>query len=655
MRYPPFRQSPLQASRRAIKHLWSSVGLGMKMATIVVIGTLSLLGLFAYLGTTALNENIQRTLQERIVLAQTTARHIDYVVAAIEDILTDTAAQSMWRDPQRNERNLMIAYQRLKFYITRVFLLDPAGNVIAAYPPISSTISFDQFASVQAVLGGRPFATSRYLRSLGEAGSATLAAAPIRDETGRVTGALVVSMDLVDPHIRTFSDPAGLGKTGQIDLIDLGGTILASTKPERIGTQSDHQESLATMIREQRERVAECHDCHTNPEISTIPTRQVLAFAPLERAPWGVVVRQSEEEVFASIRQLQMRIFGLMVIMLAGALALVYLTTQSVIVPVQALTKATQRIAAGDLDTPLDIHGQDEIGTLTQSFETMRIRLKESIAEIQRWNRDLDERVNERTAAVEKAKAEIMQLYEELSHKEQLRRELLNRVLAAQEEERKRISRELHDETCQVLTGLSYALDDVAEMTTEPAIKPQLERMHALTNTALEELHRIILDLRPTMLDHLGLIPALRWYAEARFNEKDIRFTLRETGAARRLSPTIETALFRVVQEAINNIARHADAIRAEIVFQYMPDRLHVTVADDGKGFDVNQVFDQITSRRGLGLLGMQERIDAIGGQLTLRSAPGVGTLVQITIPLEDSAAGEEHDDAKTHTHLASG
>jgi signal transduction histidine kinase len=78
-------------------------------------------------------------------------------------------------------------------------------------------------------------------------------------------------------------------------------------------------------------------------------------------------------------------------------------------------------------------------------------------------------------------------------------------------------------------------------------------------------------------------------------------------------------------------------------------------VADDGKGFDVNQVFDQITSRRGLGLLGMQERIDAIGGQLTLRSAPGVGTLVQITIPLDESAAGEEHDDAKTHTHLASG
>ncbi len=647
------RSSPslVRVIQRTILRLWFSVGLGMKMAAIVVVGTLSLLGLFAYLGTTALNENIQRTLQERTILAQTTARHIDYILSAIENVLTDIVAQPGWRDPQHNPENLAAAYQRLSFYATRVFLLDQAGNLVAAYPPLNPKVTFSQFASVQAALNGRPFATSRYLRSLDEAGSATLAAAPLRDAEGRVTGALVISVDLINPTIHTFSDPVGLGETGQIDLIDLGGTILASTKKDRVGMQSDHQASLATMIQERRVRVSQCHDCHTPSDAYSLPTRQVMAFAPLEHAQWGVMVRQSEDEVFASIRQLQMRIFGLMIIMLAGALALVYLTTQSVIIPVQALTAATRRIAAGDLDTPLKIQGQDEIGTLAQSFDAMRERLQASISEIQMWNRELDARVRERTEAIEQAKEKISQLYTELQHKEQLRGELVRRVFSAQEEERKRISRELHDETCQVLTGLTYALDDVTEMTTEPELKSQLERMHTLANTALEELHRIILDLRPTMLDHLGLIPALRWYAESRLSEKDIRFVLRETGTSRRLPPAIETALFRVVQEAINNIARHSDALRAEIVFNFYPDHLQVTVADDGRGFEINPVLEPTSSRRGLGLLGMQERIDAIGGQLTLRSAPGVGTLVQITVPLN---AMVSEDEPKEPDHVQS-
>jgi signal transduction histidine kinase len=199
------------------------------------------------------------------------------------------------------------------------------------------------------------------------------------------------------------------------------------------------------------------------------------------------------------------------------------------------------------------------------------------------------------------------------------------------------------------LTGLAYALDNAAELTTEPDLKPQLEHMHTLANTALEEIHRIILDLRPTMLDHLGLIPALRWYAESRFDEMQIRFTLRETGPSRRLSPSIETAFFRVVQEAINNIARHSQAMRAELVFHFMPNHLQVTITDDGKGFEVDQIFSQVGDRRGLGLLGMQERMDAIGGQLIIHSAMGAGTLVQLNVSLGESVSLEKTEE---HAHV---
>ena len=626
-------RGPIQSLVRASSQLWSSVGLGAKMTAIVVIGVLSLVGLFAYLGTAALNDEIQRTLQERMVLAQTTARHMDYTLAGLEFALTDAANQSAWLDLQRTDETLAHTFQRLRFYATRVFLLDRSGQVISAYPPISSTVSFDQFASIKNVLGGQPFAVSRYLRLLDGIGASTVAAAPLRDQNGRVNGALVIAIDLAGPNIPSFTRPTGIGGTGYIDLIDFSGTILASTRGERIGQQSDHGESLATMIREGRQTVSACHDCHTA-STTVWPVREVLAFVPLERAQWGVTVHQSEDEVFASIRQLQLRIFVLMVTMLLGALILVYLTTRSVIAPVQALTTATRRIAAGDLDTPLEAHGQDEIGTLTRSFDAMRVQLRHSVDEIQRWNRELDARVHERTAACEQAREENAQLLAELQRKEQLRIELLYRVFSAQEEERKRISRELHDETCQVLNALALALDDTAQTTTTVESRPQLERMHDLATTALMEIQRIVLDLRPTMLDHLGLVPALRWYAESRLNGLGIRLSIRETGEPRRLPPAVETALFRVVQEAINNIARHSRATRADLVFEFASDRVRISIKDNGKGFDPSSVFSAANSQRGLGLMGMQERMSSIRGQLALHSVLREGTTLILDVPI---------------------
>jgi signal transduction histidine kinase len=631
-----FARTPKIIWESRLGRAWSSIGLGAKMATIVVVGTIALVGLFLYLGTAALNESIQRTLQERVILAQTSARHIDYILASIEEILPDAAQTISTTDAATLDATLEQARQRLRFYTTQVFFLDRNGRAMAASPPLTSPITFTHFASVNAVLGGQHFAVSRFTRSLQDLGSAAIAGTPVRDANGAILGALFVRLDLTRPATRVFTDPIGLGESGYMDLIDQGGTVLASTRHERVGTSSDHAASLATMIQAKHPAVSACHDCHSAATATTLP-RQVLAFAPLERAQWGVAVRQNEDEVFASIHQLQLRIFALMGVMLGGALLLVYLTTRSIITPVQALTAATERIAAGDLDTPLGIHGTDEIGTLARSFDAMRQRLNESIAEIQKWNRELDARVRERTAACEQAATEIRELYEELQQKEHARRELLNRVFSAQEEERKRISRELHDETCQVLTGLSYALDDTAEALPVPELKPHLERMHDLVNGALEEIHRIILDLRPTMLDHLGLVPALRWYAEAQFKNLGIRFTIREIGEPRRLPSATETALFRVAQEAINNIARHSRATRAEFTLTYAPRHVQLRIEDNGKGFDPTTVLSATDYRRGLGLLGMEERMSAIGGRVTIHSTPGDGTTIELIVPMRET------------------
>jgi signal transduction histidine kinase len=635
------RQKRSGLAGRVIPRFWPNIGLGAKMALVVIVGTAALIGLFAYVGTAALSENTQRTLQERVVLAQTAAGSIDSILANIESDVTDTAADENWGDLSHVDAALDRAYRRLDFFTSQVFLVDRAGRVVAAKPPITGALNLIQLTPVAAVLSGQSFAVSRFAQPLDSLGDVPVAAAPVRDASGAIGGALVMNINLNGPNIRTFTHPIGLGQTGYMDLVDQSGVILASTRPDRIGRASDHEQSLTGMIRDHRQAVSACHDCHTTSPQDP-PRAEVLAFAPLDGAQWGVTVRQSESEVFEGTQSLQTRIFALMALALAGALLLVYLTTRGVIRPVQALTTATQRIAAGDLDTPIQVSGHDEIGALAQSFDAMRARLSNSMREIQAWNRELDQRVQERTAALAKAAEENARLYAELQHKEQVRGELLHRVISAQEEERKRISRELHDDTCQILTGLSYALDNASEATDSPEVQPLLEKMHGLTDAALDEVHRIIFDLRPTMLDHLGFIPALRWYAQTRLDPLGIRYNIREIGDARRLPPAIETVLFRVLQEAINNIARHSAATHASFVFQFADDCVEARLADDGNGFDVASVAGAPDGKRGLGLMGMEERMSTVGGLFRLRSAPGAGTVIRLHVPLDGRGNGKD-------------
>ncbi|MCL4396515.1 MAG: sensor histidine kinase, partial [Chloroflexi bacterium] len=263
------------------------------------------------------------------------------------------------------------------------------------------------------------------------------------------------------------------------------------------------------------------------------------------------------------------------------------------------------------------------------------------------WNRELDRRVQERTDDLARAADKIARLYAELQRRELLRRELLHRVISVQEEERKRISRELHDETSQILVTLAYSLDNLGEMVANerifpPEVQPMLERMRALAKTGRDGVNRIIFDLHPTMLDHLGLVPALRWYADTRFNGSGVHYAIHEQGKARRVAPNVETALFRVAQEAINNIARHSHAREVQLLFEYLEDHVRVAITDDGQGFDPSAGINPVDGKLGLGLVSMEERMAAVGGEFHLRAAPGAGTTITLVAPLEgDSHVGD--------------
>lgn len=230
---------------------------------------------------------------------------------------------------------------------------------------------------------------------------------------------------------------------------------------------------------------------------------------------------------------------------------------------------------------------------------------------------------------------ENAQLYGEVQRREAERSQLLAHVIDAQEQERKRVARGLHDEISQTLAAMAVAADSLLDSsaTESPELTGRLLQIRTGLWRAIDCVHQVILALRPSLLDDLGLIPALRWYASSKLEPLGVRLAFDFTELSLGLSPEQETGLFRVFQETINNVVQHASARSVSVSLTRAGEVVEVKVADDGQGFDPTEPFDLKTSSRGLGLLGMRERLSLMGGELQVDANPGRGVCVYIRLP----------------------
>lgn len=228
---------------------------------------------------------------------------------------------------------------------------------------------------------------------------------------------------------------------------------------------------------------------------------------------------------------------------------------------------------------------------------------------------------------------ENVYLLEELREKEEVRGRLLERVISVQEEERERIARELHDETGQLLTALMV---NVELLRTESEFQSarfqeRLEEMSSILSKTMEDIHNLSLDLHPKMLNELGLVPAIRWYAKNHLERLGVDFDITANNLNHSLLPKEEICLFRVAQEAITNVIRHAQARRVDIEIGIDVEGVYLNVRDDGRGFHV----DPHRWEYCLGLKSMEERVSFLGGQIDIRSEIGKGTQISVNIPLK--------------------
>jgi signal transduction histidine kinase len=330
---------------------------------------------------------------------------------------------------------------------------------------------------------------------------------------------------------------------------------------------------------------------------------RVAASGIVPGTTWSVRLATDDEAIAATFRW---RAAGVSAAILAIALLLAWGVTRSVRQPLVGLTRAAERIAGGNLEQPIDTaraaRGGGEVRRLAAALERMRASLVTSLA-VATANARLEER-------------------------ERLRQQLLRRLISAQEDERKRIARELHDEASQTLAALGVAV----EMGRMDDARRLASRMH-------DELHRLIVDLRPSVLDDLGLSAAIQWFAERHLNARGILARCEIDELDGRLAPEVETALFRAVQEAIVNITRHAKAETVLIQLSGDADEVVVEIEDDGVGFTAGAVVSEPGSLRGVGLLGMRERLEIVGGVLRIDSEPGGGTHVVMRVPVKASIA----------------
>jgi two-component system, NarL family, sensor histidine kinase UhpB len=221
------------------------------------------------------------------------------------------------------------------------------------------------------------------------------------------------------------------------------------------------------------------------------------------------------------------------------------------------------------------------------------------------------------------------------SHTEMLRA-ISERAINAHEEERVRIARGLHDDTAQAISMLIIHLERLEKSIPDgnPVLTQRTVEARQLATRLLDDLRDVIWNLRPSILDDLGLVPAIRWYAQDKLGRLGTEVSFDIPGETIRLPSHLETMFFRIAQEAVSNILHHAQAKSVIIGFHQQKNRVCLEIKDDGRGFQVDQIASEALSRKQLGLLGIRERVSLVSGEVKVESAPGLGTRLQISVPL---------------------
>jgi len=613
-----------------MRNIWSwywNLRLWPRVSLAISLGFIALFLAFAVLGEQALLDSIAHLRDERLVIAQMAAGQVDdrmkQAIAALDQ------AAKLVNLEEENFNLTEVAHElevegELKFFSAGLILLDAEGQSISSHPPELFTTGSDLsgLSHVTQALEQNQITTSDPFQNPVDGQPVIAITVPLDDVDGRVQGLVCGLIALNGDHLMApLRQATSLQESEHAVLFDTQGRVIVSTFSLPLFSPGEHQSWYRRAMVEGKpvvETVVFELDIPGEPE----GHMHVMAFVPLKNVPWGLAVGGDEDDFLAGIQRLRK---GLTVLGVGALIAIWVLTligTRSLVRPVQRLTIAADKIADGNLDVSLNVSEGGEISVMAAALDRMRGQLLADNKALAEWNDNLEGRVTTQT--------------EDLRRQQALTQQLLGKLINAQENERSRLARELHDEIGQALTGIELSLGHLANALPpkNKAALHRLEQSRTLTERTAAELRAIIAALRPGTLDQLGLLPALEWISDHTLRPNGIAVKIEAEGLDGRLPGEIETTLFRIAQETINNVARHSQATTLTISLLAEQDAVTMILRDNGLGFSAETAVTDQRDASSLGIEGMKERAFLAGGELLIESEPEKGTTVRVTIPM---------------------
>lgn len=536
-------------------------------------------------------------------MTQLAAREEEKMVGSTRQLLVALAESSPVRSLNARTTkslldNLFNSYPRY----ANLGVLKTNGEVLSAAAPLSGTNNFAGADFFKRVMETRAFANGDFPTVHSNSAPTLNFAYPVFDRTGTMQAVVFAVLDLNWFNRFGSELPGQLVKGATWTEADREGRILI-----RYPVASGGRE-LVPLPRETVRKI--------NSEGSGIVETQdelgndvIYAYQTLESRLIGgrifTLLGNTRDSLFAGPEHILYRNLGWLGAATGFALVLGWFGSNLLVLkPVKALARSSSKIASGDFSVRTGLpHSRDELGRLTLAFDLMAQALQQ---------REVD-----RQRATQKLQV--------LSH----------RLVEVQESERRHIARELHDEIGQSLTVAEMNLQAALQSPGQETVTRKLQESIQAVERVLSQVQDLSLNLRPSMLDDLGLEPAVRWYVQRQAALLGVKPEFRADKLERRLDPLVETECFRVAQEALTNVVRHSRATALSVELRKEDDHLHLSVKDNGQGFDVSAQRSGAVGGDSLGLLSMEERAALVGGRLELKSAPGRGTEVHAWFPLK--------------------
>jgi two-component system sensor histidine kinase UhpB len=375
-----------------------------------------------------------------------------------------------------------------------------------------------------------------------------------------------------------------VGKDGIAYLLDRNGRLIYHPEDNLIGAEFSRSEA-----------VQQLQDGQRSGAVTSRENSIVEGYAVVPITGWGLVIGEPWSQVVAPA---QISLRPVMIILIIGLIvvaSVVSVGVQRVTDPIQSLVTQTRQVATGDYDAQVRLSRIKEIRELGTAFNEM-------VQQIGRYRAGL--------------------------------RQYVADVTRSQEEERKRIARDLHDDTVQTLIAISQRLELLKGSLNDPEkARTRVVEVRAMVTGAIASVRQFSRDLRPLALEDLGLAAAIQYLANQLAQRDGIDVNLTINGELVGLSNDMEVAIYRMLQECLNNVKKHANATQVDVLIHVSPGTVNMTVRDDGQGFEVPEAITDLASHGSFGVMGLHERANLFGGEVTVNSKLGEGTTVNVTMP----------------------